>query len=802
MPGESSPDVKFEIGHVLFIDIVGYSKLLITEQSAQLQTLKEIVRGTEQVRRAEAEGKLLRLPTGDGGALVFRTSPEAPVRCAMEIAKSLKSYPKLRVRMGIHSGPVNEISDLNEQANIAGAGINMAQRVMDCGDAGHILLSRHVAEDLEQYPRWQPQLHDLGECEVKHGVRVSVVNFYTDELGNPDMPERLKSASVAAAVAAAKRPPSRRKYLFIAGAAILVLIAIAGFLFWQRGKPKTFAITSAIPQKSIAVLPFENLSEDKANAFFADGVQDEILTDLAKIADLKVISRTSVIGYRDTAGRNLRKIGQELGVAHLLEGSVQRSGNRVRLNAQLIDARNDAHLWAQTYDRDLADIFTIQSEIAKAIADQLQAKLSPSERQAIERAPTSNLAAFDLYARAKALLRIANPGKAEWLQAIDHLDQAVARDPSFFDAYCQLATAHGQLYSLDFDRTPARFALAAAAAEAAGRLRPDAGETHLARARNLYYGPRDYQSALAELELAGRTLPNDPQLAELKGYIERRQGRWDESTRDLERAIELDPRNAAILGQVAISYHNLRRYTEQRSAYNRILSFTPNDPFVQAQLGFVDFEEKADSRPYHQVLDSIRHTNPAAIPAISADWLYCALAEHDAADATEALVASGENSVLQGWADNVRFSRPFVQGVIARMSNDLAKVRTAFAIARAEQEKIPQAQPDDPGALCVLGLIDAALGRKDDALREGRRAVELLPMEKDAKHGIAMHKYLAMIAAWVGDKELACEQLTIAVSRPNDLGYGQLKLDPFWDPLRGDRCFEQIVASLAPNETK
>ena len=508
-----------------------------------------------------------------------------------------------------------------------------------------------------------------------------------------------------------------------------------------------------------------------------------------------------MIGYRDTAGRNLRNIGQELGVAHLLEGSVQRSGNRVRLNAQLIDARNDAHLWAQTYDRDLADIFTIQSEIAKAIADQLQAKLSPSERQAIERAPTS-LAAFDLYARAKDLLRIANPGKAEWLQAIDLLDQAVARDPSFFDAYCQLATAHGQLYSLDFDRTPARFALAAAAAEAAGRLRPDAGETHLARARNLYYGPRDYQSALAELELAGRTLPNDPQVAELKGYIERRQGRWDESTRDLERAIELDPRNAAILGQVAISYHNLRRYTEQRSAYNRILSFTPNDPFVQAQLGYVDFEEKADSRPYHQVLDSIRHTNPAAIPAISADWLYCALAEHDAADATEALVASGENSVLQGWADNVRFSRPFVQGVIARMSNDPAKAETAFAAARTEQEKILQAQPDDPGALCVLGLIDAALGRKDDALREGRRAVELLPMEKDAKHGIAMHKYLAMIAAWVGDKELACEQLTIAVSRPNDLGYGQLKLDPFWDPLRGDRCFEQIVASLAPNETK
>ena len=785
-PTESSSDVKFEIGHVLFIDIVGYSKLLINEQREELQKLKEIVRGTEQVGLAEAEAKLLRLPTGDGGALVFRNNPEAPVLCAMEIAQALKSYPQLRVRMGIHSGPVNEVTDLNEQANIAGAGINIAQRVMDCGDAGHILLSRHVADDLENYPRWQPCLHNLGEFEVKHGARIGIVSLYHDQIGNPQLPKKVQ---------ALKKHRSRVRRAEAAIALLVLAAVVAAFIFVLR-KPTRALL--GIAEKSIAVLPFENLSEDKANAFFADGVQDEILTDLAKVADLKVISRTSVIGYRDTAGRNLRKIGQELGVAHLLEGSVQRSGNRVRLNAQLIDARNDAHLWAQTYDRDLADIFTIQSEIAKAIADQLQAKLSPSERQAIERAPTSNLAAFDLYARAKDLLRIANPGKAEWLQAIDLLDQAVARDPSFFDAYCQLATAHGQLYSLDFDRTPARFALAAAAAEAAGRLRPDAGETHLARARNLYYGPREYQSALAELELTGRTLPNDPQVAELKGYIERRQGRWDESTRDLERAIELDPRNAAILGQVAISYHNLRRYTEQRSAYNRILSFTPNDPFVQAQLGYVDFEEKADSRPYHQVLDSIRHTNPAAIPAISADWLYCALAEHDAADATEALVASGENSVLQGWADNVRFSRPFVQGVIARMSNDLAKARTAFAVARAEQEKILQAQPDDPGALCVLGLIDAALGRKDDALREGRRAVELLPMEKDAKHGIAMHKYLAMIAAWVGDKELACEQLTIAVSRPNDLGYGQLKLMPFWDPLRGDRCFEQIVNSLAP----
>jgi TolB-like protein/class 3 adenylate cyclase/Flp pilus assembly protein TadD len=794
MASASPADVKFEIGHVLFIDIVGYSKLLITEQSERLQKLKEIVWGTEQFRQAQADGKLLRLPTGDGGALVFRNHLEAPVLCAMEISKELKRHPELRVRMGIHSGPVNEITDLNAQANIAGAGINIAQRVMDCGDAGHILLSQHVADDLEQYPRWRSHLHDLGECEVKHGAHVHVFNLYNDGVGNPATPEKFKRPDVGAALPPAKEAPPKStipKWVIIGA---VVAVVVIGLLFWSRRTPTI----SAAPDKSIAVLPFENLSEEKANAFFADGVQDEILTDLAKIADLKVISRTSVIAYRDITARNLRKIGQELGVAHLLEGSVQRAGNRVRVNAQLIDARNDAHLWAQTYDRDLANVFTIQSEIAKAIADQLQAKLSPSERQGIERAPTSNLAAFDLYARAKDLLRIANVEKAERLQAIDLLDQAVARDPSFFDAYCQLATGHGSLYSLNIDRTPARFALAAAAAEAAGRLRPDAGETHLARARNLYYGPRDYKAALAELELARRALPNESQVFELKAYIERRQGRDEEAIRDLERAIELDPRNAAILTQVAISYHNNRRYAEERSAWNRILSFTPNDAFAQEQRAYVDFEEKADSRPYHEVLDSIRRTNPAAIPAISGDWLYCALAEHDAAGATDALVALGGDSVLLGWADNVRCSRPFVQGVIARMSNDPAQARTAFTAARAEQEKILRGQPDDPMVLCVLGLIDAALGRKDDALREGRRAVELLPIEKDAKHGIAMNKYLAMIAAWVGEKDLACEQLALAVSRPNDLGYGQLKLMPYWDPLRGDPCFEKIVASLAP----
>ena len=534
MPSESSSDVKFEIGHVLFIDIVGYSKLLINEQRDQIQKLKAIVRGTEQFRLAEAEGKLLRLPTGDGGALVFRTSPEAPVLCAMEISKALKSHPELHMRMGIHSGPVNEISDLNEQANIAGAGINVAQRVMNCGDAGHILLSRHVTEDLEQYPRWSAYLHDLGECEVKHGVRIGLANLYDSEVGNAQLPKKLQAVR------------KHRTHVRWAAVAIglLVLATLAALVVRLAGTDRR-AVRSAtstegrpggaslpIAEKSIAVLPFENLSEEKANDFFAEGVQDEILTHLARIADLKVISRTSVMQYKSGAPRNLREIGQQLGVAHVLEGSVQRAANKIRVNAQLIDARTDAHLWAQTYDRDLADVFAIQSEIAKAIADQLQAKLSPNEKKAIEQPPTTDLAAFDLYSRAKSLLLTASfsaTNDPDLQKAIELLDEAVKRDPSFFDAYCQLAYAHESLYAvMGSDHTPARLALAEAALQAAARLRPDAAETHLARAQYLYFGLRDYAGALAELEIARRALPNDPRLFELTGYILRRRGQQEE----------------------------------------------------------------------------------------------------------------------------------------------------------------------------------------------------------------------------------------------------------------------------------
>src|SRR3989449_6012654 len=385
MAAEIKRELKFEIGHVLFIDIVGYSKLLIHEQSEQIQTLKEIVRGTEQFRLAEAEGKLVRLPTGDGGALVFRTTPEAPVLCALEISKAIKPHPELRVRMGIHSGPVNEITDLNEQANIAGAGINIAQRVMDCGDAGHILLSKHVADDLEQYPRWHSLLHELGDWEVKHGVRVGLVNLYGDEIGNPDVPKKLQVL---------RKHRARTRWTAIAIALLLLAGIVAAFVTVSKKSPRP---ASSVSEKSIAVLPLENLSEEKENAFFADGIQDELLSNLAKIKDLKVISRTSVMQYKSGITRNLKEIAQQLGVSNVVEGSVRRSGDHIRVSVQLIDALTDRHIWVQNYDRTLADSLALQGELATEIAAGFGGALRPQEKGGGGSEPTHQPAAHDAH---------------------------------------------------------------------------------------------------------------------------------------------------------------------------------------------------------------------------------------------------------------------------------------------------------------------------------------------------------------------------------------------------------------------
>src|SRR5438105_3492379 len=444
MAAEVKKEIELEIAHVLFIDIVGYSKLLIDEQRDYLHALNEVVRETDSFRAADAAGKLTRLPTGDGMALVFATTPDAPVSCALKVSKALRSQPELRVRMGIHSGPVSGITDVNDRSNVAGAGINLAQRVMDCGDAGHILLSKHVADDLEQYRQWRSHLHDLGECEVKHDVRVHVVNLYTDRLGKPETPEKFQQTKVtqpAPATAVSEPKPARRSGVLIAALIIgAVIVAVAGFyIFSHRSGAK------AIPEKSIAVLPFENLSEDKANAYFADGIQDEILTRLSKIADLKVISRTSTQHYK-SAPDNLSEIAKQLSVAHVLEGSVQKSGDSVRVNVHLIKAANDSHLWADTYDRKLTDIFSVESEVAKAIADQLRAHITGQEEQEIAAKPTDNAEAYDAYLRGLAYsLKTANT-PANSLGAQKYLREAVRLDPKFALSWALLSYVDAPAY--------------------------------------------------------------------------------------------------------------------------------------------------------------------------------------------------------------------------------------------------------------------------------------------------------------------------------------------------------------------
>src|SRR5712692_8932203 len=497
MPAKSDLDLRLEIAHVLFIDIVGYSKLLISEQSEQIQTLKEIVRTTEQFRLAEAEGKLLRLPTGDGGALVFRNSQEAPVLCALEIGKALRSHPELHVRMGIHSGPVNEVTDLNEQANIAGAGINIAQRVLDCGDAGHILLSKRVADDLEQYPRWRSLLHELGECEVKHGLQIRVLNFYGDEIGNSQLPSKLRVL---------QKHRARTRWAAIVTALLLLAGIVAAFVIVSK---KSARSTPTISEKSIAVLPFENLSEDKANAYFADGIQDEILTKLASIADLKVISRTSTAKYKSKP-EDLKIVSQQLGVATVVEGTVQRAADKVRVNVQLIDARADSHLWAKSYDRDIKDVFTVESEVAQEIADSLQAKLSPAEANTLATAPTKDTAAYDLFLKGEYEERLAeNSLRPEsYEQAAAWYQQAIARDPNFALAMARLVRNRMDRHWFFEQMTDAELAQVHSMAEHAIALAPTLAEAHVALGNYFYHGYRQYEQALAEFERALQLQPN------------------------------------------------------------------------------------------------------------------------------------------------------------------------------------------------------------------------------------------------------------------------------------------------------
>jgi TolB-like protein/class 3 adenylate cyclase/Tfp pilus assembly protein PilF len=779
---------ELEIAHVLFIDVVGYSVRLINEQAAVVAELSQLVRETTHFQSAEAAGKLIRIPTGDGMALVFSNTPEAPVQCALEICEALRRHPDIHVRMGIHSGPVDSVPDVNDRPNVAGAGINIAQRIMNCADDGHILVSKRVAEDLAQYAHWQSTLHDLGEIEVKHGAVISVFNLHGEGFGNATMPSRMQQFR--------RRSRRKKKALWWTGTSIAaVALAVLGWFISSQGP---WRIGRGLPSaKSIAVLPFDNFSDSKQDSYFADGIQDDILTALSKISDLKVISRSSVMRYRDTK-HDLRQIARDLDVANVLEGSVRRAGDEIRVTAQLIDARTDTHLWAEHYDRKTSDVFAIQSEIAENIATRLRAALSPAEKAAISVRPTADLEAFDLFLQARDLIRTFSDtpnAKETLLRGVRLLDEAIARDGKFALAYCWAAIAHDNLYWFGYDHAAARLELAESCVRQALQLAPDLGEAHLAQALVFYHGHRDYSRARQQLEIARSSLPSNAEVFSLTGYIDRREGKWDDSLRNLERAAELDPRNFKVLNDLSVLYDLLRRYDDKDRLYDRIVAINPAQiEYWQLIKAWTELE-KGNLLKAHQVLDQIPlqyDPSGAATAARITSFLY----EGNPQRAQTELDAYKH----EGLVDNTGslLPRSFFAGQIARARGNRAETVGVFNTAREEIEQKLRDDPDNGLLHGVLCVINAGLGKKEEALSEGNRAVALRPISKDAVDGPVVLTRFAMAYAWLGEIDPAIERLDYLTKIPSGPDYGQLKFDPAWAAVRSDPRFLKIVDDLQP----
>ena len=784
MPIQIKNEIQLEIAHVLFIDIVGYSKLSISDQHATVEELTRIVRASEQFQRAEAASRLTRIPTGDGMALAFYTSPEAPAQCAVEISRALKEHPsRLQLRMGIHSGPVGGVVDVNERANLAGAGLNMAQRVMDCGDAGHILLSKHVAEDLEEYQRWRPLLHDLGSCEVKHGVRVSVVNLYDDQFGNAKLPQRFETV---------QKRRTRLRWATMTAALLALAVVVAGIATFSHYRVRP---TLAAPEKSIAVLPFGNLSRDAENAYFAEGIQDEILTRLAKIADLKVISRTSTQHYK-SAPENLSEIAKQLGVAHILEGSVQKSGEAVRVNVQLIKAANDSHLWADTFDRKLTDIFSVESEVAKAIADQLRAKLTGQEEQVIAAKPTDNVEAYDAYLRGLAYTLKTFPTRANALAAQKYFEEAVRLDPKFALSWALLSYVDARGYiTQSLQPTVALCEEARQAAETALTLQPNLGEAVLAKGSYYYACLKDYDTAVRYFEEARQLLPNSSRIPESLAYVARRQGRWDRSEAYLKEAERIDPRNVNLLTQHATNYICLRRFPDALRKFDEVLDITPDDlntlvqkaaiaqaqgdlPRASALLARLRLAADDIEGLETQVYQGILERRPEQIiPRIKE-----ILTRPDPVSG----YFNGELRFWLGWAQEV--------------AGDHAAARESWRQARSELEPFLKEQPDNYSLIGDLALINMGLGDKAAALVLSDQAVAANPIEQNAVTGPIPMEILARVAARMGepDRAIAALQKLLSIPYSGTFGFGVpltpalLRLDPMFDPLRNDPRFQKL----------
>jgi TolB-like protein/class 3 adenylate cyclase/Tfp pilus assembly protein PilF len=787
MSAEIKKEIQLEIAHVLFIDIVGYSKLSINEQRAAIDELNEVVRGSEQFQKAEAAARLIKIPIGDGMALVFYKSPEEPVKCALEISRALKGHRQLR--MGAHSGPVSGVIDVNGRANLAGAGLNMAQRVMDCGDAGHILLSKRVADDLGETEHWRPLLHDLGECEVKHGMRVSIVNLHADEVGNPQLPKKFQALK-----------KHRVRVRWAAATAALLGLAVALVV------AKKFArSTSIVPEKSIAVLPFENLSEDKANAYFADGIQDEILTKLAGIADLKVISRTSTAKYKSKP-EDLKTVSQQLGVATVVEGTVQRAADKVRVNVQLMDARVDSHLWAKSYDRDVKDIFAVESEVSQEIADALQAKLSPAEATTLATAPTKDPVAYDLFLKGEFEEREAERSlKSEVFdQATAWYRQAITRDPKFALAIARLVESRMFRRWFLGSLTEAELPEVKSMAEQALALAPNLAEAHNALGEFYYYGYRQYDEALSEFQRAAQLQPNNVRALEYSAYIHRRQGKLELALSELQKCEQQDPRDDMLVTQIGATYSGLRMWKEASQFLERSLALNPNSVIGMRLLVFNCLNATGDIKEARRILASFPPE-----PRLTGNFLSGSVSNVIGARAYLSVIERDFAAALKVWENEITDPDGNRERLCARVAIHVLAGDAAGAQAEAEKARVlveaRLRRPDDNSPLTQLSWIYLALKRNTDALRVAHQAASLFPMEKDATQGAAYATGLAEIEARTGETGEAVKSLRRLLSGyiGGFVSIQRLKIDPVWDPIRNDPGFQQLLAGkevIGPNK--
>jgi TolB-like protein len=804
---EANKEIELEIAYVLFIDIVGYSKLVTSEQRRLLELLNQIVRECEHFRAAEAKGRLISVPTGDGMALVFYNTPEAPVECAVEVSRAASEHPELKLRMGIHSGPVSGVVDVSGRSNIAGAGINIAQRVMDCGDAGHILVSKHMAEDLEQYGHWKRHLHDLGECETKHGEVISVVNLYNDEFGNPQLPEKVKEAQRERVAASRSALTSWRKHLLVAAAALL--IAAIGIGFWIYSRNATVTPSG----KSIAILPFENLSEEKGTAYFAEGIKDEILTKLATVRDLKVISRISTAKYQSKPD-NLKAVAQELGVSAILEGAVQKAGDKVRVNVQLIDARADTHLWAKSYDRDLKDVLAVESEVSQEIADALQAKLSPSESHALASAGTRDAEAYDLFLRGEYEFHQAESVLAS--DAYDRADgfyrQALARDPNFAQAAAELARSRLSRHWFVSPLAPRELEEVKSIIDRALALAPNSPEAHLALGLFFYYGHRQYNNALTEFNRTLELQPNNALARQYCGWVYRRRGEWERSLADSRRAEELDPRDGSIPANIAATYMALRQWKDAQQVVSRALAMDPNNTIAAFFLIGTRLNGAGDVGSARQAVDGLPediksrlisaargYSSSGDIQAMIGMPVYLDVMERRFADASQALDK-------QAAKDDFEHLRQVAGRVALRVlagQTDAAKSAGEQALPLLEARL--RERPDDVFAMKELSWVYLALGRKADALRLSSQAADLISIENDAVVGPSFQTGLAQIEARAGAPQEASKRLRHLLSIPagNWVSIARLKIDPVWDPIRNRPDFQQLLSGpeqVGPNK--